>query len=382
MTTTIEWTHVPDGAGGRKKGETWNPQVGCSEISPGCRNCYAAKLAHRGMSPQHRGLTVLRSNGPHWNGVVRPVPHLLEQPLRWRAPRGIFVGSMTDIFHESRVGTEEGRRYIAAIFAVMAACPQHTFMLLTKRPDQMREWFAWLSDLSNVTTSGPGTSEGWALANFGTEAGLPTRWTKHPPSAWTWPLPNVWLMTTTEDQRRADERIPDLLACPAVVHGLSVEPILGPVDLNSSIGGTRWIGGQRGCVGQHRGIGTKDCPRKSHHHHDDTCSKGIDWVITGGESGPGARPPHPDWFRALRDQCTEAGVPFLFKQWGAWGDYEPSDPSWTHMVSSRRGKTYQRDPSWTYDDGSTMAFMRRVGKKNAGRDLDGRTWDQFPEEAT
>jgi hypothetical protein len=139
-----------------------------------------------------------------------------------------------------------------------------------------------------------------------------------------------------------------------------MEPLLGPVDLRCSIGGTRWIGGQRGCDGTHHGIGTPDCPRELHHHHDDLCRRGIDWVIVGGESGPKARPMHPDWARDIRDQCVEAGVPFLLKQ---WGEFAPR---------------YTIDPT-TLDLGEGMF---RVGKKAAGRVLDGRTWDEFPNAAT
>jgi len=127
-----------------------------------------------------------------------------------------------------------------------------------------------------------------------------------------WPPPNVWLGTTVEDQRRADERIPHLLACPAAVRFVSCEPLIGPVDLNKSIGGTKWIGGQRGCAGMHQHGNAPD----PHHHHDDRCRDGLDWVICGGESGPNARPMHPEWARSLRDQCQAAGVPFHFKQWG------------------------------------------------------------------
>lgn len=237
--TTIEWTRVPDGKGGRKKGETINPQVGCSEVSPGCRNCYAARVAARGMTEHHRGLTVLRTNGAHWNGKIARAPEQLEKPLRWREPRGIFWGSMTDLFHESTMATEDGRRYIAACFGVMAATPQHTHMVLTKRPKLMREWFEWLATADFGITAVRGEQESanvWRAAldqlsprDVADDARL---WRRvHDAPRPPWPLPNVWLMTTTEDQQRADERIPHLLACPAAVRGLSVEPMLGSVVL-------------------------------------------------------------------------------------------------------------------------------------------------------
>lgn len=372
--TTIEWTHVPDGKSGRKKGETINPQVGCREKSPGCRNCYAAKQAAREMSSQHRGLTrslplldangkpvldkrgraKIKPNSTHWNGEIRRVPERLEQVLKWRQSRGIFWGSMTDLFIESNMETEQARRFVAACFGVMAATPQHTHMVLTKRPEIMRRWFEWLDvsarewreahDDVDLTTTTPATR--WRyLFKQASDAVDPVLfadlvhrggmgdWMDR---RWDWPLPNVWIGTTTEDQKRADERIPDLLATPAAVRFLSVEPMVGPVDLNKAIGGTRWIGGQRGCAGEHRGDGSPGCPRELHHHHDDRCARGIDWVICGGESGQQARPMHPAWVGALRDQCVAAGVPFFFKQWGG------------------------RSP------------------KAGGRLLDGRTWDEMP----
>src|SRR3546814_6072988 len=146
-----------------------------------------------------------------------------------------------------------------------------------------------------------------------------------------WPLRHAWLGVSVEDQAAANERIPILLDTPAALRWISAEPLLGPVDLQRSGGGTLWLGGQRGCGGTHQhggpiphdhGPGTtayRGDPRRPHHHHDDRCKLGLDWVVAGGESGPGARPMHPDWARSLRDQCAAAGVPFLFKQWGEWG---------------------------------------------------------------
>lgn len=332
--TSIEWTHVPDGKGGRKKGETVNPQVGCSEISPGCRNCYAARVAARGMTSHHRGLTVLRSNGPHWNGEIARAPDQLAKPLRWRAPRGIFWGSMTDLFHESCVATEEGRRYIAACFGVMAATPQHTHMVVTKRPDKMREWFEWLTNRGWLATDGSrlhGAEPNVLQCTDALRTAIVFPRLLDP--VYAWPLPNVWLLTTTEDQQRANERIPELLACPAAVHGVSVEPMLGPVTLPQEFIAL----GNRG------------------------------WAICGGESGNGARPMHPNWARGIRDQCSAAGVPFFFKQWGAFAE----KPDAAHGES---GRVILRD-------GPVEARMIKLGKGKSGRVLDGRTRDEFPEVA-
>lgn len=315
MSTSIEWTD-----------ETWNPTVGCSKVSPGCEHCYAINVAHRGMSPQHRGLTVMTEHhGPNWTGEVRPVPAVLGKPLHWRKPRRVFVNSMSDLFHESLVCNDEDRRYIAAVFAVMAATPHITYQILTKRPESAREWFDWLDREADGRLGGLVTLNearamemavrlNLALNEFAVRT-LDTRW----------PLPNVWLGVTAEDQQRSDERIPVLLDLPAAVRFVSVEPMLGPVAL------TRYI----------------NMPSK------------LGWVICGGESGTtaNARPMRPEWARSLRDQCALWAVPFMFKQWGqfAWCEYE---------------------------DRPADSFEVPVGKKKAGRELDGRTHDEFPEVRT
>lgn len=256
--SAIEWTD-----------ETWNPVVGCSEVSPGCDHCYAVGVAHRAMQPAHEGLTIhTPSEGTKWNGTVRCLPERLDQPLRWRKPRKVFVNSMSDLFHR-----DVGSSFISDVWAVMERTPQHTYQILTKRPQRMAQEVGWRR-----------------------------------------PLPNVWLGTSIENDRytfRADH----LRCTPAAVRFLSLEPLLGPLpSLNLD---------------------------------------GIDWVIVGGESGPKARPMHPDWVRQIRDRCVAAGVPFFFKQWGTWS------------------------PSIGY--GSKAG---RVGKKAAGRDLDGRTWDDYPQAVT
>jgi protein gp37 len=360
VTTEIGWAHVPDGKGGRKIGRTLNHQVGCREVSPACRLCYAAKLAHRGMSPQHKGLTVMRTNaageplGVHWNGKINRVPKALAQALRWTKPSGIFVGSMTDTFFD--VSTDEACRWIAALFGVMAATQRHTYMLLTKRPENAAIFFAWLDRQCE------GMEDERAPVLVCLSAALDVLTEKrdrdkisaamHDDSI-AWPLSNVWLGVTAEDQRRADERIPILLELPAAVHYVSYEPACSAVDF------TPWL-------------------------------DRLGWLIAGGESGSGASPSHPEWFRSARDQCERAGVPFFFKQWGAWtpapsgilsaGAF-PDDPTkadqiiWSTVVSgSDEGK---RHP-WAVDDSGKFSRLYNVGAKDAGRELDGRTWDGFP----
>lgn len=360
MSTEIGWTWVPDGKGGTKVGRTWNPQVGCKEVSPACRSCYAAKLAHRSngekpMVKQHHGLTVMRTNaagenlGAHWNGKINRVPQLLAQPLRWAKPSGIFVGSMTDLFYD--VSTDEACRWIAAIFGIMAATPRHTYMLLTKRPENAAKWFAWIKDA--LAWGERDRGEIAVLAEALCEQAVD--WPKWVGSEGDglmellddaeWPLRNVRIGVTAEDQPRADERIPILLELPAAGHYVSYEPALGPVNFSP------WL---------------EKRPRKNE-------APRIDWVICGGESGSGARPMHPDWARSARDQCLETGTPFFFKQWGEWWPEREADDvrdlGW--LDASEVDRVHRTDLP-------TPVQMRRVGKKLAGRELDGRTWDGFP----
>jgi protein gp37 len=271
--TGIEWTDA-----------TWNPVTGCSVVSPGCTNCYAMKLA--GTRLQHHrsraGLTVPSKAGPVWNGQVRLNTDWLDQPLRWKRPRKIFVCAHGDLFHENVPDD-----WIDKVFAVMALAPQHTFQVLTKRAERMREY----------------------LSADGCRASILDQWLRLPgprknrvtlvngqPVVETsprWPLPNVWLGVSAEDQARADERIPLLLQTPAAVRFVSAEPLLGAIDLHSRL-----------C----RETGScPSCPR---------CLGGIDWIILGGESGPGARPMDIDWTRSIVAQCRNAGVPCFVKQLG------------------------------------------------------------------
>jgi protein gp37 len=245
---------------------------GCSRVSPGCQHCYAEGIAAgRGRAnkgkPFH-GFAVMKSDGPHWTGKVELIEDKLLEPLHWRKPRRVFVNSMSDLFHE-----ELSRKVILSIWDVMRRCPKHTFQILTKRGEGMKEAFeTFLSDD---------------------------------------PLPNVWLGVSVEDQQRADERIPLLLQTPAAVRFLSVEPLLGPVDLRRvrprADLGLDALSGDRFII---------DGPGRSRFIWSDDHSH-VDWVIVGGESGPGARPCDLAWIRSIRDQCQAAGVPAFIKQLGA-----------------------------------------------------------------
>ncbi|MCA1973640.1 MAG: phage Gp37/Gp68 family protein, partial [Caenispirillum sp.] len=292
--TKIEWTDA-----------TWNPIVGCSVVSPGCTNCYAMRLAGTRLKhhPSRAGLTWNTKAGPVWTGDVRLVESAIAQPLRWRRPRHIFVCAHGDLFHPAVPDA-----WIDRVFAVMALCPQHTFQVLTKRPDRMRPYT--FDNIGRVAD---------AIMRLRSDK-VPVGPLPHlEPGARWWPLPNVWLGVSVEDQAWADERIPVLLDTPAAVRFISAEPLLGPLDLRNWL-----IGREEHGIDWSRPVGQKS----------GACigwTPPLDWVIVGGESGPGARPMHPDWARSLRDQCAAAGVPFLFKQWGAWTvtyDRDAEDPDW------------------------------------------------------
>ena len=343
--TKIEWTDA-----------TWNVVNGCSVVSPGCKRCYAMKQAHR--FPVRQGLTQRSAGGMVWIGEVRFNEAVLFHPLRWRRPRRIFVCAHGDLFHE-KVPDE----WIDRVFAVMALSPQHAFQVLTKRPKRMRDYcndqatpervYDLVCDMAltghaNVILIAPGIDEMEAPKGTRVRLGV-------------WPPPNVWLGVSVEDQQRADERIPVLLDTPAAVRWLSMEPLLGPVDLRRIREGGRAVGyldALTGCFSD---------PDAGQHEEDEGAwvnvlgGATIDWIVLGGESGPGARPMHPDWARSIRDQCAAVGVPFLFKQWGEW-------------VGAPLAPLDFRGPSAFLDGG----FMARVGKRAAGRLLDGVQHDGYP----
>lgn len=501
--SSIEWTQA-----------TWNPIVGCSIVSPGCTNCYAMKMAARleGMNaeayaagrkptaPHYDGTTHNVNGNNVWTGkLARAREETLLEPLRRRKPTVYFVNSMSDLFHEA-VPDE----WIDQIFAVMALSPQHTFQVLTKRAKRMREY---VHPTPSVTA--PSMQDRlWKL--YHAMGG------RHVPA---WPLPNVWLGVSTERQKEADERIPELLATPAAVRFISAEPLLGPIDLKRyliqqvlkdslrrgplddqirqngrqhsdhiaaprniprpnglpALGGSsispvdipsegaleplHGFGGRavdleastlraarslppvdgsfsieearkvsdlgnivrndHGLISQDRTDspseplpinlalhGTSGRPQgfanagdrvagrvgdansssplftvRDHEAHHTT----LDWVIVGGESGPGSRPMHPDWARALRDQCLAAGVPFFFKQWGNWYplvDRDKDDPDWRRdysVINSRPDKFQILNHAGGIGfHGERVHLMQRHGKKQVGRELDGIIHDEMP----
>lgn len=282
--TKIEWTQ-----------KVWNPITGCSHCSPGCDNCYAERMTKR-----LRAMTIRRIKAKGYykyrNGfdVVTLHEEEIERPFRWKKPTMVFVCSMSDLFHE-----KVPKEFIWKLFNVMKYNERHIFQVLTKRPQNI-------------------------------------------PKNIDWP-DNVWCGVTVCNQKEADKKIPILLKVPAKVHFLSVEPMLGPIDLMYP-----------------SGIG------------DRSLIDHIDWVICGGESGPNARPMYPGWVRSLRSSCVYSGfrggeesigTPFFFKQWGEWW------PAGKKIIDEIRDMVLFGNEA-----------MYRIGKKRSGKKLDDKVWDQYPYE--
>ena len=335
--TKIEWTEA-----------TWNPVTGCTKVSPGCDHCYIDRtppfrMEGRKFVKVHRYLDDAPEFGdPTAVGAttgVRFHPERLDQPLRWKRPRRVFVNSLSDLFHD-----DVPDDYIARVYAVMAAARQHTFQVLTKRPARMRALLS--SEAFKVQVA--------AAYLYGDDVPDDTT------GPLAWPLPNVWLGVTTEDQKWADVRIPILLDTPAAVRFLSVEPMLGPVLL------CRCDGAKYG-VRPYPFIVSEACSLHG--------ATRVDWVICGGESGPGARPMHSQWARDLRDQCNAVGVPFHFKQWGEWARTQRHGLGVLSDARECYGSTVT-DP--VFPGQFWREILRRTGKREAGRELDGRTWDEYP----
>ena len=318
--SNIEWTDA-----------TWNPVIGCTPVSPGCLNCYAATMARRleamgkkeyqprkvevhtedcqecqgtgrdddtgdcqicrGCMPLGRTIRIaeVKNGRAVFTGEVRCLPERLTEPLHWNRPRMVFVNSMSDLFHEA-VPFE----FIDRVFAVMALCPQHTFQVLTKRPERMAEYLdATVSAFDGAILRPRAWERMCSHMRAIDEYADPTDLTP-------WPLPNLWLGTSGEDQDRANERVPHLMRCPAAVRFLSCEPLLGAVDLDAC--------GATPCDAVDGFPDTIGCPKPC---------PGVNWVIVGGESGPHARPCDVAWIRSIVRQCAEAGVPCFVKQLGA-----------------------------------------------------------------
>ncbi|HCZ00141.1 MAG: hypothetical protein A3D16_12320 [Rhodobacterales bacterium RIFCSPHIGHO2_02_FULL_62_130] len=362
--------------------DTWNIITGCTLVDEGCRHCYAAHLITSwpaiGNHPSRKGLARKNAAGESkFTGEVRFNEDWLDQPLRWKKPRKIFVCAHGDLFHET-VPDE----WIDHVFAVMALAPQHTFQVLTKRPERARAYLNGdgleMGDASRGANIACIAQDDFHQHLHGSTFFTPIGNEEEPQAVLTtWPLPNICLGTSISDQASADQRIPHLLAAPAAVRFISAEPLLGEVDLKAT--------------------------RYGHM----TAISRLDWVIVGGESGPHARPMHPEWARSLRDQCAAAGVPFLFKQWGEWlplnqtalgaddAYYHPA-PEEDPELSSRckydslciapDGTSYSTGTAHQYHRIAEGAFAGaghmqcfKIGKSRAGRLLDGIEHNGFPQ---
>ena len=246
--TAIEWADA-----------TWNPITGCSIVSPGCTNCYAMRLAGGRLRhhPTREGLTVQTKAGPVWNGTVRFNEGVLSHPLRWRKPRRIFVCAHGDLFHEAIQDD-----WIDQVFAIMARAQQHQFLVLTKRPERMRNYHRHLRDAPEIWFAT------WGIDTLSCVS-VPWRW------------PNVWLGVSVEDQRSADDRIPVLLDTPAAHRWISAEPMLEPLTYLPGLG---------------EGM--------------------LDWVVVGGETGPRARECDIRWIRDIVRACAASETPCFVKQLG------------------------------------------------------------------
>lgn len=354
----IEWTDA-----------TWNPVRGCRRVSEGCRNCYAQGIAARfsGEGKPYEGLAQMTPSGPNWTGEIALIEDALETPLRWKKPRRIFVNSMSDLFHE-----DVPFEFIDRVMAVIAMSAQHTFQVLTKRPEIMMQYFnegdRWADRLADA-----------AYRMFGDEAECHTanaiNGVLGPGHNVGWPMGNLWLGTSVENQKAAD-RIDYLVRTRAAVRFLSCEPLLGQVDLSGALdsyevcgncGDGSFYQGRRYCCDEPLPI---EMPA-------------IDWVIAGGESGPNARPMHPSWARGLQRQCQAQGIPFFFKQYGEWA------PGFSDEIRRAHSVVMSADGAicTSGDSAILLDFCRqhpqsiplyRAGKKLAGRTLDGCTWDEFP----
>lgn len=309
--TAIEWCDY-----------SWPVLNGCRRKSEGCRNCYAERLAATRLrnTAKYKGLAMYTEGGPRWTGAPRLWLPDLAMPLKLRKPSRIFVADMGDLFFE-----ENSFEDIAAVFGVMAAAPRHTFQVLTKRPERAAEWFAWVAALETHLRAFPRAPKLECAMRAQNLIGQ--HWTV--PNVSEWPLPNVWVGVSVEDQKTADERIPLLLQLPAAVRFASAEPLLGRIDLRAipanyavtqgdmldSLSGCEWYD-QDTPYGRARPLEpASNGPR-------------VDQVIVGGESGPGARPFDAEWARALVQQCADAGVAAFVKQLGG-NHFAPWKVQWS-----------------------------------------------------
>jgi protein gp37 len=301
---------------------TFNPWWGCAKVSPGCDHCYAEALGNRFGTPWGVDAERREFGEKHW-----------DEPRKWNAKAAaagerhrVFCASMADVFDKNAPSGARQR-----LLSLIADTPHLDWLLLTKR----------IGNASRMLQEACMHDGRLMDANDQYRA-----------------LPNLWLGISVVNQEEADRDIPKLLRVPAAVRFLSMEPLLGPVEFSN-------VSRRADAISQ---LGKK-------------ALLGIDWVIVGGESGRGARPMHPDWARSLRDQCAAAGTPFFFKQWGEWAPADAISDDEDRKLEERWLSVSGRslDPSEGVDIFKGDEVVYRAGKKAAGRTLDGRTHDEFPE---
>ena len=320
---------------------TWNVVTGCTKVSQGCAHCFAEGIAHRFWG--ERKFTDVQCHNDR-----------LDQPLHVKKPGRVFVNSMSDLFHP-----DVPDEFITEVFIRMYESKDLTFIILTKRPERMLSWIR--SDIAD-----------------GTDPNNPLDASQ--------PLPNVWLGVSVEDQKTADERIPLLLQTPAAVRFVSVEPMLGAVDLTRYLAPSMQINADDKLAPET----AKALIEMGKLAYRQYAEPSLDWVICGGESGPNARPMHPDWAWSLRDQCIAANTPLFFKQWGEWSAIRefPTFQKWVQKAQTwlsagdicmdATGKVCRIGGDFETAQ-YPITIMRKVGKKNAGSLLDGKVWNQYPE---
>lgn len=359
--TSIEWCSMTVNPIRARHRETGRVGHYCEKVSTGCKHCYSSRLQPRFGMPAF--------NEQRGDDAIEPFLDVdrLAQVLRRRTPERIFWCDMTDLF-----GAWVADAWIAACLGVMALTPHHTHMILTKRGERRRDFFAFHGGNyeRNLAWWINAACDALATDHHKMTAGIRLR--ERTPRVL--PLPNVWHGDSVEHQETADARIPLLLQTPAAVRFLSVEPLLEPVDL---------------------------APYLDFRHppgDPQRMRRTLDWVIVGGESGPNARPMHPTWARDIRDQCVAAEVPYFFKQWGEHRGVEAvanhPDQDGVHFEPGIPLGSMDKLARWE-DDGTcrrpspdvpVQEFFRpgfysvKLGKKKAGRELDGRTWNQFPQQ--
>jgi protein gp37 len=342
----ISWLNIPGYIPA-----TWNPIVGCNKTSPGCRECYAERMANRlaGMPLQSYKYAPVITDGK-WNGKTFIDSFSIDKPSSWRKPHSIFVCSMGDLFHESLSFSD-----IDTVYEIMAYNPQHIFIVLTKRPERALEYFRWLGE---------------KVKSIGFDS-IPTR--SENPLDYIGGPSHIWIGVTAENQEQADKRIPILLQIPSEIHFVSCEPLLGLLNL------------------------LKYLPVIAGHDKFNRDSQ-VDWVIVGGESGHNARAIHPYWVTSLKEQCNKSSTAFFFKQWGEWytkwaniqnGEpvfkYYDSYLQFTQKYWVNKGDCCIDMNGKICKTGGDMvnaqypvAIMQFVGRNKSGRLLEEREFNEFP----